>query len=49
MAIMVLEPGVEQRLLDERRSCDGDQFGEVWEGVYVMSPLPYNEHQLIVF
>ena len=49
MAIMVLEPWVEERLLAERRSCDGDQYDEVWEGVYVMTPLPNNEHQQLVF
>ncbi len=48
MAIMVLEPKVEQRLLAERQSCDGDQYDEVWDGVYVMTPLPNDEHQEMV-
>ncbi len=49
MAIMVLEPDVEERLLAERRTCDGAQHDEVWEGVYIMTPLPNNEHQQFVF
>lgn len=48
MAIMVLEPDVEERLLAERRACDGEQYDEVWEGVYIMTPLPNNEHQELV-
>lgn len=49
MAIMVLEPDMEERLLAERRACDGEQYDEVWEGVYIMTPLPNNEHQELVF
>ncbi len=48
MALMVLEPAVEERLLAERRGCDGQQYDEVWEGIYVMAPLPNDEHQEIV-
>ncbi len=48
MAIMVLDPYVEEQLLAERESRDGSQYDEVWEGVYVMAPLPNNEHQEIV-
>jgi len=48
MAVMVLEPEVEKRLLAERRGGDGNQYDEVWEGVYIMAPLPNDEHQEIV-
>jgi Uma2 family endonuclease len=48
MAVMVLDPDVEERLLAERESHDGSQYDEVWEGVYVMAPLPNDEHQEIV-
>ena len=27
---------------------DGDQYDEVWEGVYIVAPLPSNEHQQFV-
>jgi Uma2 family endonuclease len=48
MAVMVLDPDVEERLLAERVGTDGDQYDEVWEGVYVVTPLPNNDHQEIV-
>lgn len=34
-----------KRLLRERRESGADRFDEVWNGVYVMSPLADNEHQ----
>lgn len=34
-----------RRLIAERRRTGGDRFDEVWNGVYVMSPLANNEHQ----
>jgi Uma2 family endonuclease len=45
---MVLDPDVEQQILAERVRSDGEQYDEVWEGVYVMTPLPNDEHQEIV-
>lgn len=48
MAIVVLNPHVEKRLLEEREAAGQSQYDEVWDGVYVMSPLPNNEHQGIV-
>ena len=49
MAVMVLDPYVEQQILAERARSDGDQYDEVWEGVYIVTPLPNNEHQELVF
>jgi len=48
MAIMVLDPYVEEHILSDRVGSDGDQYDEVWEGVYVVTPLPNNDHQEIV-
>jgi Uma2 family endonuclease len=48
MAIMVLDPYVEKHILAERVGSDGDQYDEVWEGVYVVTPLPNNDHQELV-
>lgn len=45
MALMVLDPGVEDRLKAERQASGADRFDEVWEGIYVMAPLANNEHQ----
>jgi Uma2 family endonuclease len=36
-----------KRLLRRRRKCGGDRFDEVWNGVYVMSPIADNDHQAI--
>jgi len=44
----VLDPYVEEQILAERTGSDGDQYDEVWEGVYVMTPLPNNDHQVLV-
>ena len=45
MAIMVLDPYVEERLIADRESSQANRYDEVWEGVYVMTPLPNNDHQ----
>jgi Uma2 family endonuclease len=45
---MVLDPYVERQILADRAGSDGDQYDEVWEGVYVVTPLPNDEHQEIV-
>jgi Uma2 family endonuclease len=45
MATMILDPRMEHELRAQRAACGGDQFDEVWEGVYMMSPLADNEHQ----
>ncbi|WP_169977587.1 Uma2 family endonuclease [Tautonia rosea] len=47
MATLVLDSYVEDQILEQRRASGGDRFDEVWDGVYVMSPLANNEHQLI--
>jgi Uma2 family endonuclease len=36
-------------LLRDRRESGGDRYDEVWDGVYVMSPLADNEHQQLGF
>lgn len=47
MSIMVNDLEVARRLRAEREATDGAQHDEVWDGVYVISPLPNNEHQLL--
>src|SRR3954447_17014842 len=47
MALLVMDPKVEERLKAEREESGADQHDEVWDGVYVMSPLPNNEHQYL--
>jgi len=45
MALLVTDPGLESRLLAERKLANGDRFDEVWERLYVMAPLANDEHQ----
>ena len=48
MGTLVLDPHVERKVRAERAASGADRWDEVWEGVYVMSPLPNNEHQEVV-
>jgi Uma2 family endonuclease len=48
MAILIRDPILGGDLLAERRRTGADRYDEVWEGVYVMPPLPNNEHQQLV-
>ncbi|MCR4412628.1 MAG: Uma2 family endonuclease [Thermoguttaceae bacterium] len=48
MATLITDATLEERLRDERRAAGTDHHDEVWDGVYVMSPSPTNEHQMIV-
>jgi len=48
MTTMIHDPVLEQRLREQRKAFGGDHHDEVWEGIYVMAPLPNNEHQRFV-
>ena len=48
MATLITDPSLEQRLRAEREASGADRFDEVWEGVYMMTPMPNDEHQQIV-
>jgi Uma2 family endonuclease len=45
MEVLVTDPREQERLIAQRRESGGDRFDEVWEGMYVMSPLADNQHQ----
>ena len=47
MSMIINDDHVEARLIEERRRQGLDRFDEVWNGVYVMSPLANNEHQRV--
>lgn len=47
MVAKVLDIYLEERLIAERKALGIDKFDEVWDGVYVMSPLANDEHQRI--
>jgi Uma2 family endonuclease len=48
MTTLVLDTLAEQIILADRRAKGLDRYDEVWDGVYVMSPLPEYYHQEIV-
>jgi Uma2 family endonuclease len=48
MAVLVTDPFLEDRLRLERELSGADRYDEVWEGLYVMTPIPDVEHQQIV-
>jgi Uma2 family endonuclease len=48
MSMFINDPGLEEGILEERKRTGADRWDEVWEGVYVVSPLPNWEHQRIV-
>jgi Uma2 family endonuclease len=48
MPTLILDPRLEERIKTEREVCGGDRYDEVWNGVYVMPPLPNDEHQALV-
>lgn len=47
-ATVILDDSVSEELIRDRQERGIDQHDEVWEGVYVMSPLANDEHQAIV-
>ncbi len=48
MSILITDPQLEERLKEQRQAWGADRYDEVWEGIYMMAPLPNNEHQRIV-
>ena len=45
MAMLVLDTYVEKQVKAEREISGADRYDEVWDGIYVVPPLPDNEHQ----
>ncbi|MGW8256789.1 MAG: Uma2 family endonuclease [Thermoguttaceae bacterium] len=48
MAVLITDPRLEDQFIEERKLHGSDRWDEVWEGVYIVTPLPNNEHQEIV-
>ena len=48
MATLIHDQHTEEKLRAQRAESGADRWDEVWEGVYVMNPLPDNEHQQFV-
>jgi Uma2 family endonuclease len=47
MATLIQDAELSQKLIAERKRNGLDRWDEVWEGLYVMNPLPNDEHQEI--
>lgn len=45
MKVVILDPDEKKRIIRRRQLTGADRFDEVWDGVYVVSPSPDNEHQ----
>lgn len=48
MATLVCDATIEQQILAQRAASGADRFDEVWERIYMMAPMPNDEHQEIV-
>ena len=48
MDLLITDPAMRMALIRRRRRLGHDHHDEVWDGVYVMSPLADNEHQELV-
>lgn len=48
MTTIIHDALVEERLKAERAASGADRNDEVWENVYMMSPMPNHEHQVLV-
>jgi Uma2 family endonuclease len=48
MTTIVLDTSAEAEYIADRRAKGLDRYDEVWDGVYIMSPLPEYYHQEIV-
>ena len=49
MALFLTDPDLEERLREERKMTGADRWDEIWDGVYVIVPLPDNNHQELVY
>lgn len=48
MATIIHDKLLQERLQAERAAAGADRYDEVWEGDYMMAPMPNNEHQFLV-
>jgi Uma2 family endonuclease len=48
MSLLVFDKHVGEQMIAQRRAAGLDRYDEVWDGDYVMPPMPNDEHQQIV-
>jgi Uma2 family endonuclease len=47
MAAIILDRDLERSIIRNRQLTGADRYDEVWNGIYVMSPIANNEHQFL--
>jgi Uma2 family endonuclease len=47
MATLITDPELAERLRAQRADSRGDRFDEVWDGTYIMNPIPNPEHMYL--
>lgn len=47
-SVVITDKGIAADLLEQRRQWGGDRYDEVWDEVYIMSPIPGPNHQGII-
>ena len=48
MAMIVLDRDVQREIIRDRQARRIDRYDEVWDGIYIMSPIADIEHQVLV-
>jgi Uma2 family endonuclease len=48
MPTLIQDPEIGREIIDDRRARGVDRWDEVWEGTYIVMPLPSNQHQELV-
>lgn len=48
MTTHIADPILERDVIAQRQANGSDRWDEVWEGVYVLMPMPNDEHQVLV-
>jgi len=47
MSVLINDETIANEVIKQRRESGTDRFDEVWDGVYVMSPIANNQHQAL--
>ena len=45
MSVLINDEAFASELISQRKAAGIDRYDEVWEGIYIMSPIANNEHQ----
>jgi hypothetical protein len=48
MSLLIRDCSISRRMIARRKALGHDRYDEVWNGVYIMSPIPNDEHQQLV-